>query len=294
MADTYGTLIDYIQGQLLGFVTDPPSYGTLQNVLGPTDTQVTLSLSGDTIPQGIIEVDDELIFLQDYDESTGIANVPAWGRGQQGSTASAHQAGSRVTVNPKYPRRRVAQVVNQVIAGMCPPMFGVQTGQFQAEYLTWEYPLPAGTRALYKAEYRPFNAAVYDWRPLAGAVVKRDTGSPVLHVPTREGFLQAEVRWTVMADPTPLVNDSDLFTATGLPESSADCVSLGAIPRLVTTTDLARQQLNSVEPSERSLIVPAGSGANAAKFYLQMYQMRLEAEANKLRQQYPLKMMRNF
>jgi hypothetical protein len=41
-------------------------------------------------------------------------------------------------------------------------------------------------------------------------------------------------------------------------------------------------------------LCPAGSGANAAKFYMSMYQMRLEAEANKLRQQYPLKMMRNF
>lgn len=294
MAETYGTLIDYIQGQLLGFVTDPPSYGTLVNPIGATDVSLSLSLSGDTIPQGIIEIDDELIFLSDYDETTGIATVPAWGRGQQGTTADLHAAGARVTVNPKYPRRRVAQVVNQVIAGMCPPLFAVQTGQFQASYLTWEYALPAGTRALYKAEYRPFNASVYDWRPLPSTIIKRDTGAPVLHVPTREGFLQAEVRYTVMADPTLLVNDDDLFTTTGLPESSVDCVSLGAIPRLVTTTDLARMQLNSVEPSERSLIVPAGSGANAAKFYLQMYQLRLEAEANKLRQQYPLKMMRNF
>jgi hypothetical protein len=112
-------------------------------------------------------------------------------------------------------------------------------------------------------------------------------------VPTSAGLLAAEVRYTVAADPVPLVNDSDLFTTTGLPESAIDVVSLGAIPRLVTTVDLARQQLNSVEPSERSLILPAGSGANAAKFYLQMYQMRLEAEATKLRQQYPLRVMRS-
>jgi hypothetical protein len=294
MAETYGSLIDYIQGQLLGFVTDPPSYGTLTNVCNPSDLTVALSLSGDTIPQGVIEVDDELIFLSDYDESTGVGTVPPWGRGQQGTTAAAHLVGSRITVNPKYPRRRVAEVINQVVAGMCPPLFAVRTGQFQASYLTWEYALPVGTRSLYKAEYRPFNASVYDWTPLRDATIKWDTGAPVLHVGTMQGILSAEVRYTVMADPTPLVNDGDLFTTTGLPESAVDVVSLGTIPRLVTTVDLARQQLNSVEPSERSLIVPAGSGANSAKFYLQMYQMRLEAEANKLRQQYPLKMMRNF
>lgn len=294
MSETYGTLIDYIQGQLLGFVTDPPAYGTVTSTVAPNSLSIGLGLSGDTIPQGIIEIDDELIFVSDYDENTATATVPPWGRGQQGSLATAHANGSRVTVNPHYPRRRVAQVVNQVIAGMCPPLFAVQTGQFQAEYLTWEYALPASTRSLLKAEYRPFNAAIYDWRPLRSAFVKRDSGSPVLHVPDMTGFLAAEVRYTVMADPTPLVNDSDLFTLTGLPESAIDCVSLGAIPRLVTTADLARQQLNSVEPSERSLIVPAGSGAASGKFYLQLYQMRLEAEANKLRQQYPLKMMRTF
>lgn len=292
MAETFGSIIDYIQGQLSGFVTDPPSYGTLTNTIQSNALTAVLSLSSDSIPQGVIEIDDELIFITDYDETTGTITIPPWGRAQQGTTAAAHSAGTRVTVNPKYPRRRVAQVINAVISGMCPPMFGVQTGQFQAQYLDWEYALPAGTRSLLKVEYRPWNAEIYDWQPLRNAVIKRDTGSPVLHVPTAAGLLAAEVRWTVAADPVPLVNDDDLFTTTGLPDSAVDVVSLGAIPRLVTTVDLARQQLNSVEPSERSLILPAGSGANAAKFYLSMYQMRLEAEANKLRQQYPLRVMR--
>lgn len=293
MSETLGTIADYIQAQLTGFVTDPPSYGTLASTIQDTDLSATLTLSGDAIPQGIIEIDDELIFLSDYDDTTGQITIPPWGRGQQGTTASAHQAGARVTINPKYPRRRVVQVINAVIAGMCPPLFAVQTGQFQAQYLDWEYTLPAGTRSLIKAEYRPWNAEVYDWRPLHDTFIKRDTGTPILHVPTRTGLMAAEIRWTVAADPTPLVNDTDLFTSTGLPESAIDVVSLGAIPHLVTTVDLSRLQLNSVEPSERSLIIPSGSGANAAKFYLQMYQMRLAAEANKLRQQYPLKVMRS-
>lgn len=293
MPETFSTLIDYVQGQLTGFVTDPPAYGTLTSVMQPNSTTMQLQLSGDTIPQGVIEIDDELIFLSDFNETTNTATVPGWGRGQQGTVAAAHAAGAMVTVNPRYPRRRVAQTINQVIAGMCPPLFGVLTGTFAAHPLTWEYALPAGTRALLKVEYRPFNASVYDWRPLRSAFIKRDSGTPMLHVDDRTGYLAAQVRYTVMADPVPLVNDGDLFTSTGLPESAIDCVSLGAIPRLVTTADLARLQFHSVEPSERSLIVPAGSGANAAKFYVNMYQMRLEAEANKLRQQYPIKMMRS-
>jgi hypothetical protein len=96
-----------------------------------------------------------------------------------GHDGAAHAAGARVTVNPKYPRRRVAQVVNQVIAGMCPPLFGVLTGTVQAQLVAH-----VGVRAarwhaaLYKAEYRPFNASVYDWRPLRTAFIKRDSGFP--------------------------------------------------------------------------------------------------------------------
>jgi hypothetical protein len=292
MSETFATLIDYVQGQLLGFVTDPPAFGTLSTSAQANDLTLQLALPDDSLPQGIVELDDELIFLSSFDVDTNTATVPPWGRAQQGTTAAAHAAGTKVSVNPRYPRRRVAQVINQVIAGMCPPLFGVQTGQFQAQYLTWEYPLPVNTRSLLKVEYRPFDSAVYDWTMLRGSYIRRDTGVPVLHVPTGLGISAAEVRYTVATDPTPLVNDSDLFTSCGLSESCIDIVSLGSIPRLVTTVDLARQQLNSVEPSERSLIVPAGSGANAAKFYMSMYQARLEAEAARLRQLYPLRATR--
>lgn len=292
MSETFSTLIDYVQSQLLGFVTDPPMFGTLSASVQPIDTQLKMALPDDSLPQGIVEIDDELIFLSSYDQDTFFGTVPPWGRGQQGTIATAHASGSRVSVNPRYPRRRVAQVINQVIAGMCPPLFGVVTGEFQAQYLTWEYALPVNARTLLKVEYRPFNSAVYDWTMLRGAFIRRDTGTPMLHLPTGLGIFNAEVRYTVATDPTPLVNDSDLFTSTGLSESCIDIVSLGAIPRLVTTNDLARNQLNSVEPSERSLIVPAGSGANAAKFYMGMYQQRLAAEANRLRQLYPLRATR--
>jgi hypothetical protein len=146
------------------------------------------------------------------------------------------------------------------------------------------------TRNLLRAEYRPAGSP-YDWQPIRHAVVKRDSGVPMLRIDVSP--MQCEVRYTVATNPTPLVADADLFTATGLPESCIDIVSLGAIPRLISTAELARQQHTSVEASERSTLIPAGSGTAAARFYMQMYQDRLAAEVQRQRQEYPLTVRRN-
>lgn len=292
MSETYGTLIDSIQSQLQGFVTDPPMYGTLVSSITPTSTALTIQVADQCQPQGIIEVDDELLYVISYDTATGVATVPAWGRGQQGTTAVAHGSGAKVSVNPRYPRRRVGQAINATISAICPPLFGVQQGSFQGTYLTWEYDLPAQTDFLIRVEYLPWNASQYDWRPLREAFIKRDTGVPRLHIPTRAGFLASEVRWTVGTNPLPFTDSSQAFSYCGLQDSVMDVVTLGSIPRLVTTSELARQQLTTTESSDRATLIPAGSGASAAKFYYAMFQDRLKDEAAGLRKQYPITMMR--
>lgn len=292
MSETYGTLIDSIQSQLQGFITDVPMFGTLVNSITTTSTSLTLQVADQCQPQGIIEVDEELMYVLSYDTATGVATVPPWGRGQQGTIAAAHTAGAKVSVNPKYPRRRVGQAINATISAMCPPLFGVTTGSFQATYLTWEYALPAQTESLVRVEYLPWNASQYDWRPVREAFIKRDTGSPVLHVPTRAGFLAAEIRYTVATTPLPFTDPAQPYSYCGLQDSTQDIVMLGSIPRLVSTSELARQQLTTTESSDRATLVPTGSGVNAAKFYYALYQDRLKDEAAGLRRQYPITMMR--
>jgi hypothetical protein len=289
--ETLGSLIDHVTSQLQGFVTDNPMYGTLVGTAQDDDLSIQIEVPSQSQPLGLIEIGTELIHVTDFDAASGLATIPAWGRGQQGTTAAAHVSGSRVTVNPRYPRSRVALTCNQVIAGMCPPLFGVARGTFETEPQVWEYALPAGTRNLIRVELRPYASSAYDWVPVRGAVIKRDSGSPMLHMPTE--YSTHEVRYTVATNPTALTSESDLFTTTGLPESCIDVVTLGAIPRLVSTNELARQQLTSVEATERSTLIPATSGTSAAKFYMQMYEARLEQESMRLRQEYPLTVMRN-
>jgi hypothetical protein len=292
--ETFGSVIDYITSQLQGFTTDNPMYGTLSTVIQDDDLEFTLTLPAQSEPVGLIEIDQELIHITAYDDSTLTATIPAWGRGQMGTTAVAHDAGSKITVNPRFPRQRVGQVINQVVAGMCPPLFAVEHDSFEVESLTWDYALPTGTRNLMKVEWRPYGSSTFDWSPVRSATIRRTSGSPMLHIPDGLTYHSgSEVRYTVAKNPTQFTDEADLFTASGLPESCIDIVALGAIPRLITTAELARQQLTSVEVSERSTLVPASSGTAVARFYMQQYEMRLEQEANRLRSEYPITMMRN-
>lgn len=293
VAETLGSIIDYVQAQLEGFVTDAPVYATLTNTVQADDLEIPLTLPEQAQPQGLIEIGNELIHVQSFNTQSGLATIPAWGRGQQGTTAAAHTAGSKVVVNPRYPRKRVAQVINHVVAGMCPPLFAVQRGTILPELLRYDYELPVSTRGLLRAEWRPYGDDTFPWQPVHDAVVRRDSGVPVLRLDDKYAVVSGEVRYTVSANPVELTSESQLFSASGLPESCVDIVSLGAIPRLVTTAELARQQLNSVEVSERATLVPAGSGAAAGRFYMQMYEARLLAETKRLRQEYPITLMRN-
>jgi hypothetical protein len=293
--ETLGSVIDYVTNQLQGFTTDNPMYGTLTQVAQDEDLELVIELPAQSEPVGVVEIGAELIHIGSYDADTHIATVPAWGRAQMGTTATAHALGSKVTVNPRFPRNRVALVINQVIQGMCPPLFGVEHDEVTVQTLQWDYALPTGTRNLLRVEWRPYDSSSFDWTPVRSAYIKRTSGAPLLHLPDAlTSHSGSAVRFTVATNPTALTDEADLFTDSGLPESCIDIVSLGAIPRLITTAELARQQLTSVEVSERSTLVPASSGTAVARFYMQQYEARLESEAMRLRQEYPLTMMRNM
>jgi hypothetical protein len=293
VAETLGSVIDQITDLLLGFSSDTPMYGTLDGTIQDDDLTMRLVLPSQSQPQGLVEVDQELIQIISFDSGTGIATIPAWGRAQKGSTATAHLTGTKVTVNPRWPRARVASVINQVVAASCPPLFGVARTTLDTAPFTYEYALPAGTRNLIKVELLPWSSTIYDWMPIRNCYIKRDTGSPVLHLdPNLTLIGDHEVRVTVATNPVALANESDPWTNTGLAESAIGAIIAGTIPMLVSTSELSRQQLTAIEVSERATLVPATSGVTVARFYQQLYQTRLDSEATRLRQEYPIRQIR--
>src|SRR5690242_8088817 len=113
-----GDLVDQVINELHGHTTDQPAAASLVGSITTDSTTLALDFGGVPWagrPNGIIEIGDELLFVSAYDSVNSVASVPAWGRGYRGTTAQAHAAGSMVTVRPRYPRKHVAKVINQVV-----------------------------------------------------------------------------------------------------------------------------------------------------------------------------------
>lgn len=295
----FGELIDQVVGQLHGHTTDQPALGTLTAGVTATDTELTIDFGdqpGAARPNGLVEIGRELLAVTRFDPSTGVATLGPWGRGQRGTVAAAHDAGSMVTVRPRYPRAHVARTLNQVIAGSCPPLFAprdlapIATG----EDVALGYPLPDDTVRVLRVdatdagpEFLADRRVVRDWR------VRTVAGQQLLELADWE--IDQTIQVTIAASPGLLVDDADDYAAvTGLPEATADLMVMGAIARLILGGELARQQLTSVEAAQRNQQIPAGSGATVARFYQALYTQRLEAERDRLAHTYPLQLLKRL
>lgn len=292
-----GDLVEEVVSTLYGH-TDVPMLGALVGAVDADSDELALDFGnnpGAARPTGIVEVDNELILITRFDADNGVASIPPWGRGHNGTTAAAHAAGAKVTVRPRFPRKQVKQVLNQVLQASCPPLFAakdldpIDTGAF----VQLGYPLPAGTLRVLRVDATEFggDSPLFERRMIRDWTVREVAGQRLLELPFWNQFQTVQV--TVAAAPAPLVNDADDFaTVTGLPESAADLAVLGTIARLVLGAELARQQTSSVEASSRTERIQAGSGTTISRYFQALYTQRLEAERDRLQALYPIQLRR--
>jgi hypothetical protein len=88
------------------------------------------------------------------------------------------------------------------------------------------------------------------------------------------------------------LSPGDDFTVSGLPETAADLVCLGAAARLVVSADLARTQTFTVEHAQFD--ANPGTGAAASRYLTQQYMLRLKAERDRLYGRYPIRTRRTW
>lgn len=294
---SFGELIDQVIGTLHGYTTDTPALGSLIGPIGPTTTEIAIDFGtqpGAARPTGFVEIGSELIAVQSFDPNTGIAHTSPWGRGQRNTVAVSHALGEMVTVRPRYPRKLVADTINQVVKASCPPLYAardlapIDTGGLVA--MGYDLPLDC-TRVLRVDATDRLAMTSADRRVLRSWTVRSIAGTQQLIVPPNEVFETLLV--TIAAEPGQLVNPADDFaTVTGLPASAADMVVFGAIARLILGIDLARQQVTSVEASQRADRIGVSSGSTISRYFQAMYQQRLDAEQTHLLQTYPPNLLR--
>lgn len=282
--DTLGTLIDDVilslQGH--GLIVDQ-ACSLVGNI---TDSDVSMSIDlGDVLSQGIVEVDDELIYVSRC--TNGVATIPRWGRGYKGTIRSAHTDGAKVTISPTYPRSVIRRSVNACITTMYPSLFAVLTEDLVGSY-NGQYALPADADKVLAVEYR--FSPVAPWMPvrnwqLTHSAPSEFTSGRMLSIGS-EVPMQADVHVTMACPLKPLASDDQPFTDTGLQASARDVVVAGAAMRLLPWLDAARTPVQSVPSDVADQAKPLGGPLTVARELRTLYQAGLQRERAALLERY--------
>lgn len=298
MAVTFNDIIQRVKQQLLGYTRDQAAISYLTQPMNSTD--LTFSVDPETVTalsRGLVEIGDEMLLVKKYDRTSGVVTVfgnASTGRGVEATTAASHSVGDIVTSDPRYPKARIKEAINDTILATFPDLWVFGEYEFPWRAARYEYPLPADVEQVYRVTTNTIGpSGVWfpnsSWRFNPQASV---TPGQVKPTPTPTGkSLQImrdyivpgrNVRVIYQKAPTTLTNDSDLLTSTGYPERYVDLITYGACFRLLPAYDAGRLQQQSIEATERAPLVPPGSAANASREYLRLYQMRLTEERDRL------------
>lgn len=293
MATTFGQIVDRVLSQIQGGSAQQET-ATWINQTGGIDATATSFVVNETnqIGRGLIEVNDELMYVDKVDNLGKLVYLAPWGRGFRGTTAASAANSSKVIVAPLYPRGLVKQTVNDVIQSVYPELFGVGTTTFSFNTSISTYDLPAAADYILNIKWQTLgpskewaNVKRYDFDKSANTGVF--TGGKSINI--FDGIDSGRtIQVTYAKAPGLLVADADEYeTVTGFATSTVDVIVYGTIARLLVNSDAARVPANSVESDMLDANKPIGSGSTVSRFYLGLFQQRLQQEAASLRDLYP-------
>ena len=293
MTTTYANLVDEITLNLSGYTLRQDR--TTHLTADVTSSGLSLSLGSVTnIGKGVVEIDDELIWLDTYDRISSVGNIAPYGRGYHGTTAATHTANTKVTIAPTFPRATIKKAINDTIDAVFPNLFAVGVHTFTYNSVKTTYSLPADTETILYVSYKPTGPTgewlpLRNWRadPLANTG-SYSTGQTISVYDRIEAGRTVQVYYTKKPPTLEGSASSAIFeTVTGLPSSCKDVIAYGAAYRLSAFIDPGRLNYSSAEADNADTKIQYGSGASTARFLLALYQQRLNEETKKLRDVYP-------
>lgn len=292
---TFDGLLYRIRQQALGYAKDQSPLSELTASVAATDT----SFSADpgtvkSLSRGLVEIDDELMLVKSFDATSGIVQIMGGinGRGAEGTVAASHNAHALITADPRFPRARIREAVNDVLQALYPNLCVFETTEITNVSVVYEYQMPADALDVWAVADQTIGPSKvwmqgmnYRFNPTADVTAFPSGKSIQLFDPVVPG--QTMLIKYVKA-PSALVNASDDFAGvTGLPERCVDLVVYGAMARLLPAYESARLQQTAVESTERSELVPTGSALKGAQFYMALYQQRLMEERQRMFEENP-------
>jgi hypothetical protein len=304
MTTTLTNMIDEVLINLAGytFQQDRSTYlsasvtTTTTSSASPTILQLG---STDSVGKGILEIDEELLWIDSFDRVANTATVAPYGRGYLGTTGATHLADAKVTISPTFPRFTIKRAINDTIRSLGASIFAVKstTFTFNAAVSTYAF-ANLNIKNILTISWQSIGPSK-EWVPVrrwdfdssANAAAFGYTTEQVQTLTLGEAPISGRTVKVIYAtDPDAFTSNSQVYTTvTGLPESTRDVVVLGAAYRLLSFLDPARAAQVSPQADETDSKRPYGASRDATKQLYALYTQRLNEETKAQQQNYPPK-----
>ena len=301
---TLSNMIDEVSMNLSGYtlVQDRATHltaattATASTIASPIILSVA---STDNVGKGLIEIEEELIWVDTYDRVGNTATIPPYGRAYMGTTLAAHAAGTKVTISPTFPRFAIKRAINDTISALGASIFAANSTTITASPAVTAYRLPAtGTtlniRSILSLAFQTVGSS-NEWYPIRKWRFDGNANSTSFTSGQTLSIYEAlppgrTIQVIYSADPVPFTANTEVFTTqTGLPESCKDVVVLGATYRLLSNLDPARASMVSPQADETDSRRPYGSSNSATKQIYALYNQRLNEEVKSQQEKYPIR-----
>ena len=301
---TLSNMIDEVSMNLSGYTLqqDRATYITaaVTTTTSPSSAPTILTLaSADNLGKGVVEIDEELLWIDNFDRVGNTATIAPYGRGYLGTTAATHAADAKVTISPTVPRFAIKRAINDTISAIGSSIFAANTTTITSNAAVAAFRLPAtgdtlNIRSILAVAYQALGASK-EWIPIrtyrfdgnanSTAFTSGQTISIYDNIPSGR-----TIQVVYSTDPVPFTTNADVFTTqTGLPESCKDLIILGSTYRLLSNLDPARASMISPQADEVDAKRPYGSSQSITKQIYALFNQRLNEEIKSQQDRYPIR-----
>ena len=304
MTTTLSDMINEVSMNLSGYTLTQDRSTYIKSAVAATASSsaspIVLSLgSTDNVGKGIVEIDEELFWIDTYDRVGNTATVAPYGRAYLGTTLATHAVDAKVTIAPTFPKFSIKRAINDTIKGLSGTLFAADTTTITYSSAVSTYRLPAtgtslGIRNVLSVAYESIGPSkewipIRSWRFDSNANATSFTSEQTISIYDMITSGRT-IQIVYSKDPTAFTTNAEVFTTqTGLPESCRDLVITGSIYRLLANLDPARAAMVSPQADEVDSKRPYGSSQSLTRNIYALYTQRLAEEVKSQQNRYPIR-----
>jgi hypothetical protein len=292
---TLDSMVQEVRSSLAGYTLRQDRITYLDSAITTTDTAIQVG-SADNLAKGIIEIDDELIWIDNFVKASNTLNAaPGFGRGYQNTSPAPHAQYSQVVLTPTFPRTMIKQALNDTINSVYPKLWAIYSTTFTFNASQTTYALPDDCQNVIYMSWQTTGSS-REWLPINRWRQDLMANTPTFNSQKTVNIYEniqpgRTVQVWYAANPSTMdANTDDFADVTGLPDSCRDVITLGAAYRLLSYVDPGRINLTSAEADLADSKVPGAAGANSSRYIYALYNQRLNDESLKLSDKFPIRL----